>query len=134
MALLNSWIVVPLIVVLFYSLVLFVSLWKSRAVKSASAHVLAGRSLGVFSIFFLGVAEYYSAASFLGMPGWAYQYGVPAFVLLMSPPLLWSFVYWLGPLIQEAGKQWGCLTQAQFFAVRFGSPALGGLAAAIAVI
>jgi SSS family solute:Na+ symporter len=96
--------------------------------------VLAGRSLGVFSIFFLGVAEYYSAASFLGMPGWAYQYGVPAFVLLMSPPLLWSIVYWLGPLIQEAGRQWGCLTQAQFFAVRFESPALGSLAAVIAVI
>jgi len=134
MAFLNSWMVVPAIVGLFYAIVLCIGLWELRSVTTVSAHVVANRSLGIFYIFFLGVSEYYSAASFVGMPAWAYQYGAPVYVLLVAPPVLWLIVFWLGPLIWEAGKQWGCVTQAQLFRIRYDSPALGKLAAIIAVV
>jgi SSS family solute:Na+ symporter len=134
MRLFNSWIVVPVVVAVFYSLVLFIGLRESKKVKTVSDHVVANRSLSIVYVFFLSVSEYYSAASYLGMPGWSYQYGAPVYVLLAAPPLLWFVVFWFGPLIREAGRQWGCLTQAQFFSTRYSSPALGGLAAVIAVL
>jgi SSS family solute:Na+ symporter len=134
MRLINSWIIVPVVVALFYSFVLFIGLRESKKVKTVSDHVVANRSLSIVFVFFLSVSEYYSAASYLGMPGWSYQYGAPVYVLLAAPALLWLVVFWFGPLIREAGRQWGCLTQAQFFSIRYSSPALGGLAAVIAVL
>ena len=62
---------VLLIIILFLGIVLYLGI-PGKAVRSTSVsdHVIAGRSLGLWPIFFIGVAEFYSAGTFLGFPGW----------------------------------------------------------------
>ena len=125
---------VLLIIILFLGIVLYLGIpRRTVANTSVSDHVIAGRSLGLWPIFFIGVAEFYSAGTFLGFPGWAYGYGAPVLFSLVAIALSSLMSYWIGPKIWRAGKQLGLMTQAQFLSARFQSRPLGALAALVAI-
>ena len=125
---------VLLIIILFLGIVLYLGI-PGRATENTtvSDHVIAGRSLGLWPIFFIGVAEFYSAGTFLGFPGWAYGYGAPVLFSLVAIALSSMVSFWLGPKVWRAGKKLGLMTQAQFLSTRFQSRPLGALAAIIAI-
>ncbi len=125
---------VLLIIILFLGVVLYLGIPRRAAENSTvSDHVIAGRSLGLWPIFFIGVAEFYSAGTFLGFPGWAYGHGAVVLFSLVAIALSSMMSFWLGPKIWRAGKQLGLMTQAQFLAARFESRSLGALAAVVAI-
>ncbi len=129
---LNHWLVVPIVVLAFLLMSLGVGLWAGRSAGFSTAdHVVAGRNFGSLLVFFVSVGEIYSAVSFLGQPGWAYQHGVG--MLLPVGTLIPLMAFWLGPRIWEAGKRSGSITQAQFFGSQFGSQGLRALTAVIAL-
>jgi len=123
------------VIILYLGVILYLGIPKRRApVATVSEHVVAGRSLGLAPIFFIGVAEFYSAGTFLGFPGWAYRHGAPVLFSLVAVALSAMMAFWLGPKIWRAGKQLGLLTQAQFLSTRYHSRSLGALAAVVAVL
>ena len=126
---------VLLIIILFLGIVLYLGI-PGKAVRSTSVsdHVIAGRSLGLWPIFFIGVAEFYSAGTFLGFPGWAYGYGVPVLFSLVAIALSSIMGFWLGPKVWRVGKKLELVTQAQFLSARYQSRALGALAAIVALL
>lgn len=125
---------VLLIIIVFLGIVLYLGIpRRSSENKTVSDHVIAGRSLGLWPIFFIGVAEFYSAGTFLGFPGWAYGYGAPVLFSLVAIALSSMMSFWLGPKIWRAGKKLGLMTQAQFLSTRFQSRPLGAMAAIVAI-
>ena len=125
---------VLLIIIVFLGIVLYLGIpRRSTENKTVSDHVIAGRSLGLWPIFFIGVAEFYSAGTFLGFPGWAYGYGAPVLFSLVAIALSSMMSFWLGPKVWRAGKKLGLMTQAQFLSTRFQSRPLGAIAAIVAI-
>lgn len=130
---LNHWTIVPIFVIGFLVLNLWLGLRAGRGhVKTTADHVVGGRSLGFLLVFFVSIGEIYSSVSFLGQPGWAYEHGVT--ILANVGIFIGMIAFWLGPKIWAAGSRNGYLTQAQFFGDRFQSQALRGLAALVGVI
>ena len=126
---------VLLIIILFLAIVLYLGIpRRSAETTTVSDHVIAGRSLGLWPIFFIGVAEFYSAGTFLGFPGWAYGYGAPVLFSLVAIALSSMMSFWLGPKVWRIGKRLGLMTQAQFLSSRFQSRLLGATAAIVAVL
>lgn len=101
--------------------------------RSTADHVVAGHGLGLLAIFFISVSEFYSANTFLGAPGWAYEHGVAVMNGIMTGLLALLVMYWLGPRIQFVGKKLNLLTQAHYLRTRFNSELLGSLAAVVAL-
>ena len=85
------------------------------------------------TVFFISVSEFYSANTFLGAPGWAYEHGVAVLNGSMVGLLALLVMYSLGPRVQAVGKKLNLLTQAHFLRTRFNSDLLGGLAAVVAL-
>ena len=126
---------VLLVISLFLGLVLYLGIPRSSArTTSVSEHVVAGRKLGLWPIFFIGVAELYSAGTFLGFPGWAYSLGAPVLFSLVAIALSSMMSFWIGPKIWRVGNKLQLVTQAQFLSVRYDNRLLGALAALVAVI
>ena len=126
---------VLLIIIVFLGIVLYLGIpRRSAETRTVSDHVIAGRSLGLWPIFFIGVAEFYSAGTFLGFPGWAYGYGAVVLFSLVAIALSSMMSFWLGPKVWRVGKKLGLMTQAQFLSGRFQSRLLGATAAIVAVL
>jgi SSS family solute:Na+ symporter len=123
------------VITVFLGIVLYLGIPKrSSSTTSVSDHVVAGRSLGLWPVFFIGVAELYSAGTFLGFPGWAYSFGAAVLFSLVAIALSAMMAFWLGPKIWRAGKSLELLTQAQFLSTRYQNRSLGALAAIVAVV
>jgi SSS family solute:Na+ symporter len=94
---------------------------------------VGGRRFGAVIFWFVNAGEIYTTFALLGITGYAWAYGAPAYISLASVSLSFAIGYLLMPRIWIAGKENGFLTQADFFAHRYGSRALG-VAVAIAGI
>ena len=73
----------------------------------------------------------------LGISGFAWAYGAPAYLAFTSVSLAATLGYWLIPRIWAAGRQHGHITQADFFAERYRARWLGalvGIAGIVAMI
>ncbi|RKD32494.1 sodium:solute symporter [Thermohalobacter berrensis] len=102
--------------------------------KSVEEFVAAGRSLNVFTMYFLMGGAIFSAFAFLGGPGWAYSKGAASFYILgycamgLIPWLLW------GPKAYRMGRRYNYVTQAQLVSDRFQSKGLSALMAIISIL
>ena len=118
-----------LIIIVFLGVVLYLGIpRRSDETATVSDHVIAGRSLALWPIFFIGVAEFYSAGTFLGFPGWGLWLRCAGAVFrppLVAIALSSMMSFWLGPKVWRAGKKLGLMTQAQFLSNRFQSRLLG---------
>lgn len=95
---------------------------------------VGGRRLGLASTWFLQAGEVFTTFTFLGLAGLAKASGAPAFYALGYIPLQYLILYFVAPRIRRIGRARGYLTQADFLAGQYDSPALGLVAAVFGVV
>jgi SSS family solute:Na+ symporter len=86
---------------------------------------IGGRRIGALLFWFLNAGEIYTTFAVLGISGYAWAYGAPAYLALTSVSLAATLGYWLMPRIWAAGRARGLITQADFFADHYQSRLLG---------
>ncbi|MGF7151852.1 SSS family solute:Na+ symporter [Sphingomonas zeicaulis] len=107
---------------------------KQKRAQSMEEWALGGRKLGTLVFWFLNAGEIYTTFAVLGISGFAWAYGAPAYLAFCSVSLSASVGYWLTPLIQSYGRRHALVTQADFFAHRYGAPWLGVCVAAAGLV
>ncbi len=123
------------IIALYLAACLGVGLRPSKAQSdSATGYIAGDRALGPLLMYFITGATIFSAFTFLGMPGWAWQRGGAAFYILSYGVLGFVPFMFLGPRAARVGKHFGFVTQAELIARRFGAPHLALLLALITLI
>ncbi|MEY2883150.1 MAG: hypothetical protein RL490_874, partial [Pseudomonadota bacterium] len=99
---------------------------RQRAgIASVSDWAIGGRRFGTLIFWFLNAGEVYTSFAVLGISGYAWAYGAPAYLALTSVSLSATLGYWLMPRIWAAGRARNLLTQADFFADHYNSRLLG---------
>lgn len=128
----SDWVIVSAITGLYLLIVLAVGLAARRGQSSSlEGYVTGGRSVGMVVLFFILGAEIFSAFTFLGGPGEAYNSGAPALYILAYLALALILWWVIGPRVATLGRRYGYLSQADLFADRFYSK---GLSLVIAVM
>src|SRR5262249_33169108 len=94
---------------------------------------IGGRGFGTIFVFLLMAGEIYTTFNFLGASGWAYGKGAPAFFILCYGALAYTISDFLLPAISRYGVDEPLHSQADFFAHKYGSKALGVLVSLIGV-
>ncbi len=123
-----------LVLALFLLLSLALGVWARRGHDmSLEQWTVGGRGFGSLFVFLLMAGEIYTTFTFLGGSGWAYGRGAPAFYILCYGALAYSMSYFLLPAIWRYGIEHRLHSQADFFAHKFGSPALGVLVSLVGV-
>lgn len=108
-----------------------------RPVNGVTDWAIGGRRIGMALFWFLNAGEIYTTFAVLGISGYAWAYGAPAYLALTSVSLAATLGYWLMPRIWEAGRARGLVTQADFFADHYQSRllevvvAIAGIAALV---
>ncbi len=95
---------------------------------------VGGRGFGAVFVFLLMAGEIYTTFTFLGASGYAYGHGGPAFYILSYGCLAYILSYWMLPPIWRYAKQHRLISQSDFFARKYDSPALGVLVAVVGVV
>lgn len=131
-----NWIIVTSIAAAYLILVLGVGLSarSSKAVSSQENYIAGGRNLGYVFLFFIMGAEVFSAAAFLGVPGWSYTKGAPAFYLVAYMSIAGGIWWMFGPHLRKIGAKMGYLTQGDFFSDHFKSRWLAPLIALVSLL
>src|SRR6202046_1286393 len=101
--------------------------------KGIEEWAIGGRHFGTIIFWFLNAGEIYTTFAVLGISGFAWSFGAPAFLALSSVSLSAIVGYWLTPKIWAAGSHGRLISQADFFGEYYNSKALT-LAVAIAGI
>ena len=94
---------------------------------------VGGRSLGTVIFWFMNAGEVYTTFAVLGISGYAWALGAPAYLAFCSVSLSYALGYWLMPKIWRAGRAQRLMTQADFFAKRYDARWLGILTGAIGI-
>ncbi len=118
--------IIILLGLLAYILVaVFIGLKGYRTTKhTLEDYFLAGRGLTVILLFFTMYATYQSAYMYIGVTGFTYTHGIGIWYSNVAN-LLWAFLFLLIAIpMWKLGKNFGYITQADFFADRFGSELL----------
>jgi solute:Na+ symporter, SSS family len=95
---------------------------------------IGGRGFGTIFVFVLMAGEIYTTFTFLGGSGYAYGHGGPTFYILGYGCLAYILSYWLLPPIWRYAKQHRLISQPDFFAHKYDSPALGVLVAVVGIV
>ncbi|WP_010408775.1 sodium:solute symporter family protein [Citromicrobium sp. JLT1363] len=110
---------------------------RNRGLGGVTEWAVGGRRMGTLIFWFLNAGEIYTTFAVLGISGYAWAYGAPAYLAFLSVSLTAAVGYWLTPHIWQAGKKGGFITQADFFAHHYQARWLGvivGLAGIAALI
>jgi len=97
---------------------------KTRA-KTVEEWAIGGRRLGLLIFWFVNAGEIYTTFAVLGISGFAWAYGAPAYLAFTSVSLASAIAYWLMPRVWEQGRRHGHVTQADFFARAYRAEWLG---------
>ncbi len=109
-------------------------LGRGRSRMDLEQWSVGGRRFGVVLIWLLMAGEIYTTFTFLGASGWAYSRGAPAFYILAYGTVAYILSFFLIPPVWRLAKRHGLHTQPDFFLARYGSTALAGLVAVVAVV
>jgi SSS family solute:Na+ symporter len=110
---------------------------RQAQAKTVADWAVGGRRFGILVFWFLNAGEIYTTFAVLGISGFAWAYGAPAYLALTSVSLSATLGYLLMPRIWAAGKARGLVTQADFFADHYQATWLGvivGLAGIAALV
>ena len=102
--------------------------------KTLEEWALGGRRMGVLVFWFLNAGEIYTTFAVLGISGFAWAYGAPAYLAFCSVSLAATVGFWLTPRIHNYGSKYGLITQADFFSHRYSSRILGVIVALAGVL
>ncbi|GAA5176159.1 sodium:solute symporter [Pseudonocardia eucalypti] len=86
---------------------------------------VGGRRFGPLLFWFMNAGEVYTIFALLGISGYAFAMGAPAYLAFTSVSLSYALGYWLMPKIWRAGRRHDLITQPDFFAARYDAPWLG---------
>src|ERR1700722_3287138 len=92
--------------------------------KGIEDWAIGGRRFGTIIFWFLNAGEIYTTFAVLGISGFAWSFGAPAFLALSSVSLSATVGYWLTPKIWAAGSRGKLISQADFFAEYYNSRVL----------
>src|SRR5581483_7927003 len=95
---------------------------------------VGGRGFGALFVFLLLAGEIYTTFTFLGGSGYAYGKGAPAYYILGYGCLAYILSYWLLPAIWRYAKEHRLLSQSDFFARKYDSPALGAIVSIVGLV
>lgn len=98
---------------------------RQAKAKTMAEWAVGGRKFGVLIFWFLNAGEIYTTFAVLGISGFAWAYGAPAYLAFCSVSLSATLGYWLMPRIWEAGRRYDLVTQADFFASHYKATWLG---------
>ena len=122
------------IIAMFFGLSFALGLAASRGRSmSLEQWTVGGRGFGSLFVFLLMAGEIYTTFTFLGGSGWAYGRGAPAFYILAYGALAYAISYFLLPVVWRIATQHRLHSQADFFVLRYRSPALGVVVALVSV-
>jgi solute:Na+ symporter, SSS family len=85
------------------------------AKKGIEEWAIGGRNFGTVIFWFLNAGEIYTTFAVLGISGFAWSFGAPAFLALTSVSLSAIVGYWLTPKIWAAGSRGKLISQPDFF-------------------
>ncbi len=94
---------------------------------------VGGRSLGTLLFWFMNAGEVYTTFAVLGISGYAWALGAPAYLAFCSVSMSYAVGYWLMPRIWRAGRLGKLVTQADYFAARYDARWLGVLTGVIGI-
>ncbi|MGA9836135.1 MAG: sodium:solute symporter [Gemmatimonadaceae bacterium] len=95
---------------------------------------VGGRGFGTIFVFLLMAGEIYTTFTFLGGSGWAYGKGGPALYILCYGAAAYTISYFLLPVVWRYARANGLVSQADFFASKYESPAFGALVGLVSVV
>lgn len=104
-----------------------------RATADMTNWAVGGRRFGTLLFWFMNAGEVYTTFAVLGISGYAWALGAPAYLAFTSVSLSYAIGYWLMPKIWQAGRRHGLITQADFFATWYGAPWLGVVTAVVGI-
>jgi len=123
-----------LLILVFLALAFGLGLWARRGrAMGLEQWAVGGRGFGTIFVFLLMAGEIYTTFAFLGASGWAYGRGGPTFYILCYGALAYSLSYFLLPAIWRYATRLRLHSQADFFASKYRSPALGVAVALVGV-
>ncbi|MCX4904639.1 sodium:solute symporter [Streptomyces sp. NBC_00878] len=105
----------------------------TASAATVSNWAVGGRRFGVVLFWFMNAGEIYTTFAVLGISGYAWALGAPAYLAFTSVSLSYAIGYWLMPKIWRAGRKHGLITQADFFTARFDAPWLGAVTALVGI-
>lgn len=106
---------------------------RTRRGATLADWAVGGRSLGTVIFWFMNAGEVYTTFAVLGISGYAWALGAPAYLAFCSVSMSYAVGYWLMPKIWRAGRAGKLVTQADFFAARYNAPWLGVLTGVIGI-
>ena len=106
---------------------------RTRKSATLAEWAVGGRSLGTLIFWFMNAGEVYTTFAVLGISGYAWALGAPAYLAFCSVSMSYAVGYWLMPKIWKAGRLGKLVTQADFFAARFDAPWLGVITGVIGI-
>jgi SSS family solute:Na+ symporter len=92
---------------------------------------VGGRGFGAALVFLLLAGEIYTTFTFLGASGYAYGLGAPAYYILAYGTLAYVISYFMLPAVWRYARRHNLVSQPDFFAHKYDSPALGVLVALV---
>ena len=95
---------------------------------------VGGRGFGTGLVFLLLAGEIYTTFTFLGASGFAYGLGAPAYYILAYGTLAYVISYFMLPPVWAYARRHGLVSQPDFFARKYDSPALGVLVALVGIV
>ena len=123
-----------LILALFLLLSLALGLMARRGrTMSLEQWTVGGRGFGALFVFLLMAGEIYTTFTFLGGSGWAYGRGAPTFYILCYGAIAYTLSYFLLPVVWRYATRHHLHSQADFFARKYRSPALGVMVSLVGV-
>ena len=110
---------IVLITVYFIAL-LAIGAWASKKIKNSEDYILAGRGLGFWLFTLLIVCSICSGMTLIGTSEFGFKSGWPGIWEQIFVPLAASFcIVFFGSKLNRIGKKTGCMTIADYFAVRY---------------
>ena len=121
----ESWIIIIMGLLIYIAVAVYIGFRGFKTTKKTlEDYYLAGRGVGVILLFFTMYATYQSAYMYIGCTGFTYAHGVGIWYSNVAN-LLWAFLFLVIAIpMWKLGKNFGYVTQADFFADRFNSEIL----------
>ncbi|GAB0112877.1 sodium:solute symporter family protein [Acidisoma sp. C75] len=95
---------------------------------------VGNRGFGAVLVFILLAGEIYTTFTFLGAAGWAYGFGAPAYYILAYGSIAYAMSYFMLPPVWRFARAHRLVSQPDFFAAKYASPALGVLVALVGIV
>jgi SSS family solute:Na+ symporter len=130
----QDWQYALIIMLAYLAIALLVGLWAGKGRGgSVSEFAVAGRTLGMLVTACLMGGAVFSAFSFLGAPGWAFDRGAPAYYIIVYTAFGILPWYIIGPKIRKIGHRFNLYTVSGFLFERFRNKTIPILIAIIAL-